>query len=150
MWDDLRKDPNAFNKAAREQASAQLASAGGIVQPFGRNTTGTPQLEKVAFDQLELGDVSPILETPQGYVVIKLLERIPPDRTVKLEDVRAKLEEEIIRKKMELMVPEVFAELRKQADPRLLLKKYETQEQLERDVQKELDAPLPGMPTKGK
>jgi len=149
-WDSLRKDENAFDRAARSQSSAELARVGGKIQPFGLHTTGSPQLEKVAFEQLDIGEVSPIIETPQGFVVIKLLKRIPPQNNVKLEEVRPKLEKEIIEKKTQMEIPILFAELKKQADPKLLLKKNETQEQLERDVQRELPpevlGSLPALP----
>jgi hypothetical protein len=137
-WDEIRKDAKAFNKAAREQASAELARGNGIVQPFGRHTTGSAVLEREAFDNLEVGEVSGVIETPQGYVVLKVLQRIPPQTDVKLEEVRDKLEKEIIDKKVLAEVQVLFAELQKQADPRLLLKKGETQEQLERDVRREI------------
>ncbi|HXG11710.1 MAG TPA: peptidylprolyl isomerase [Gemmataceae bacterium] len=145
MWDEIRKDEKAFDRAARSQASAQLARVGGMIDPFGRYTTGSPELEKVAFS-LEPGEVSPIIGTKEGYVVIKLLERIPPNKAVKLDEVRAKLEKEVIEKKTQMLIPEVFAELKKQADPRLLLKRYESQEDLEREVQRELQSAVPGAP----
>src|SRR5262249_21642953 len=126
-WDEIRKDAKAFNKAAREQAHPELARGNGIVQPFGRHTTGSAMLEKEAFDNLDVGEVSGLLETPEGFVVLKVLQRIPPQTDVKLADVQAKLEKEIIEKKVQAEVPILFAELKKQADPRLLIKKGETQ-----------------------
>jgi hypothetical protein len=149
MWGVIRKDAKAFDKAAREQADVTLARVGGMINPFGRHTTGSPKLEEMAFEKLDVGDVSPVMEAPQGgYVVIKLLERIPPEKSAKLEDVRAKLEKEIIEKKIQIEIPIVFEELKKQADPRLLLRKNITQEELEREVQRELQSsgarvPLP-------
>lgn len=148
-WDEIRKDSRAFEQVARTQSSAELARVGGMIEPFGRNTTGSPQVEKEAFGVLEIGQISPVIKTDHGCVVIKLLERIPPNKSVTPEEARAKLEKEIVEKKIAMQTPILFAELKKQADPAVLLKKGgETQEQLERDVKKEMEAsgtriPLP-------
>jgi hypothetical protein len=140
MWDSLRKDEKEFERVARQQRSPELARVGGKIDPFGRYTTGSPQLEKVAFEQLDVGEISPVISTEHGPVVIKLLEKIPPQGNVSLESVRPKLEKEIIEKKRQQEIPILFAELKKQADPKLLLKKYETQEELEGDVHRELNS----------
>ena len=42
MWDELRKSEEAFQRAARSQESGTLASAGGMLDPFGRHATGNP------------------------------------------------------------------------------------------------------------
>lgn len=148
MWEKISRDPKAFDQAALAQASRDLARGAGRVDPFGRHTTGSPEVEKWAFDRLEIGEVSPVIATEQGmgFVVIKLLQRIPPDKFVKLEDVRAKLEKEIIEKKLKQEIEVVFAELKKAADPKLLIKKNMTRDDLQREVPQELATPIPGEP----
>jgi PPIC-type peptidyl-prolyl cis-trans isomerase-like protein len=150
MYADLRKSDEDFNRIARSQASPSLASKGGEIQPIGHHTTGNDELEKEAFS-LQPGEVSKLIGTPQGTVVLKCVKRIPPDAGKKLDKERAVLEKEIIDKKTQLEIPKLFKELQAQAKPRLFLKKYTTQEELERDVKRDLQAdglPAPAPPQK--
>ena len=59
---------------------------------FGRHTLGDENLEREAF-KLQPGEVSTLIGTPQGQVVIKCDRRIPPDTNVKLEQVRDEADE---------------------------------------------------------
>jgi hypothetical protein len=139
MYADLRKSDEDFNRIARGQATPSLASKGGEIQPIGHHTTGNDELEKEAFS-LQPGEVSKLIGTPQGTVVLKCVKRIPADTSKKLEAVRPALEKEIIEKKTQLEIPKLFKELQAEAKPRLFLKKYTTQEELERDVRRDLQA----------
>jgi hypothetical protein len=70
--------------------------------------------------------------------VMKCVKRIPADSSKKLETVRPALEKEVIEKKTQLEMPRLFKELQDQAQPKLFLKKYTTQDDLERDVKRDL------------
>ena len=137
MWAKLRESNEAFDDAARKQASPQLASTGGKIQPIGHHTTGNSELERVAFG-LQPGDVSEILGTPEGSVVLKCVKRLEPDKSKKLEDVRAKLEKEVREKKIQLEIPELFKDMRAQATPIQILKESSSGEELLRDIRQEL------------
>lgn len=63
------------------------------------------------------------VEMTEGTISVKCIRRIPPDKSVKLEDVRAQFTEQVLAKKTQQEIPKLFEELRKQAQPRLLLKK---------------------------
>jgi hypothetical protein len=139
MYEQIRKSEEAFDKAAREQADQRLASAGGRVPPFGRHTTGNPDLERTAFG-LQPGEMSEILGTPEGHVVLKCIKRLPPDTSKKLEDERAKIEKEVREKKIQLEIKNLFAEMREQAKPVQVLKEYTSGEELLRDVRQELQS----------
>jgi RNA polymerase sigma factor (sigma-70 family) len=120
----LGSRPEEFEHFAREQINKSLAARAGKIEPFGRNTTGDEIFENVAF-HLKPGETS-IVETKEGRLIVKCIRRIPPDeavKAVKLEDVRAKLTEQVLAKKTQQEIPKLFEELRKQAQPRLLLKK---------------------------
>src|SRR4029077_12338399 len=94
-----------FDRVAKTQASPQLASQAGHIEPFGRHTTGNDELENEAF-KLQPGEISRVVETPQGLVVLKCIRHIEPKKTAVLNDeVRAKLEKEIIEKKVKLEFP---------------------------------------------
>src|SRR5262249_7011921 len=69
----IRDSADEFDRVARSQASPHLASAAGRVDPFGHNTTGNEELEKEAF-KLQPGELSRVIETPQGLVVLKCIK----------------------------------------------------------------------------
>jgi PPIC-type PPIASE domain len=137
MWGKLRDSEEEFEKAARQQASVQLARKGGWIPPFGHNSTGCPELEKAAFS-LQPGEVSLLLETPQGLLVLKCDRRIPAETNASLEKERSKLEADIISKKTAQEIPKLFQELRAQADPKKLFGNTTTEAERQRDVKKEL------------
>lgn len=116
----IRDSDEDFARAAKNQKSPSLASAGGKIRPISRNTTGNEELEKAAFT-LQPGEVSSLIGTPEGLVVIKCDARIPADTTASLEALRSKLTKEIHEKKIQAEIPVVFAEMRKKAAPNIVL-----------------------------
>ena len=116
----LRDSEEEFHKAAKNQKSSSLAATAGKIRPIARNTTGNEELEKAAF-ALQPNEVSPVIGTPEGLIVVKCDKRIPADTTVNLESVREKITAEIIEKKITAEIPVVFAEMRKRANPKLIL-----------------------------
>lgn len=134
----IRDSEEEFNRAARAQKSNTLASAGGKIRPISRNTTGNEELEKAAFS-LQSGEVSALVGTPEGIVCIKCDKRIPADTSVALDSVKEKLSKEIFEKKVNAEIPVVFAEMRKKANPRLLM--GTTSEDLAKDVKELLEEP---------
>jgi parvulin-like peptidyl-prolyl isomerase len=117
----IRDSEEEFAKKAKSQASSTLAATGGKVPAFGRHTLGDENLEREAF-KLQPGEVTTLVGTPQGDVVLKCDKRLPADPSVKLEDERDKLAREVIEKKVQLEMQVAFKELRAQANPRLMLK----------------------------
>jgi hypothetical protein len=144
IYAKIRDNPAEFELAAKSQASSALAAQGGHVPPFGRNTTGNEEMEREAF-ALRPGDISRVIETPQGLVVVKCLRHIPPEKGVSLESERAKLEKEIRERKITLEIPKLFKELKDQARPQIFLIKTTTMEDIEREV-KEALSPVSGNP----
>jgi parvulin-like peptidyl-prolyl isomerase len=137
VYGEIRDNDEKFIQEARKQASPNLASKGGMLDPFGRHTTGDEEFEKAAFS-LQPGEVSELIDTPEGVVVIKCVERIPADKTKKLAEVRDWLEKEILNKKVQLEIPKVFKELKDEADPKKVMHTPQTEEELERNVLKEI------------
>jgi RNA polymerase sigma factor (sigma-70 family) len=117
----LSSKPEEFANYAKQQINSSLAARAGKIEPFGRYTTGEEILENTAF-RLKPGETS-IVDTKEGAMLVKCIRRIPPESAVKLEDVRAKLTEQLLAKKTQQEIAKLFEELRKQAQPRLLLKK---------------------------
>jgi hypothetical protein len=124
---ELRDSEKAFADKAAQQSSQELARHGGHlmdgdqIRQIGRHTLGNAELERELFT-LHEGEVSKLVETPEGIVVMKCDRRIPADSKVSLNTVRPKLQKEVTERKVQIEIPLVFAELRKKAAPRLLLK----------------------------
>ncbi|MFN4259740.1 MAG: peptidylprolyl isomerase [Gemmataceae bacterium] len=144
VWDEVRNNPVAFDKAANSQCNPYLAARGGAIQPVGRYSA-TPEIEKAAF-ALQPGEVSHLVETPEGPIIIKCVRRLPPEPNQSLDAHREALKKEVFAKKVQQAIPTIFDKLRKEADPKLYLKKQTAQEDLLRDVQRELEelTPTPG------
>jgi len=145
----IRDSADEFDRVARTQAASHLASVGGHIAPFARNTTGNEELENEAF-KLHPGEISRLLETPQGVVVLKCIKHIEADKTAVLDaKERAKLEKEIIEKKVQMEFPKVFKQLKDQANPQLFLGKHpQTEEELTKQAREALTTDAnPGLPT---
>jgi parvulin-like peptidyl-prolyl isomerase len=134
----IRDSEQEFDWKAKHQASEALAARGGrLDRPVTRNSTGDPELEREAF-ALQPGDVSSLIGTPYGTVVIKCDQRIPADDKVKLEDVRETPVKEVIQRKIVQEVPIAFQKLRDEARPKQLLRDYNQAEDLAAEVRSEL------------
>jgi hypothetical protein len=146
LYTKIRDSEEEFDRAARMQPSPTLASNGGRIQPFGHHSTGNELMERAAFC-LKPGELSEVIETPQGLLVMKCDRRIPADPTVKITDekVRATLEKEIIEKKVQLEIPNAFKKMRERADPKVFIKTTLTEEQLTHDARENLK-PIPTKP----
>jgi hypothetical protein len=151
----IRDSEEEFDRVSKQQADPKLAASAGKIEPFGRYTTGNEEMEIAIFgikpdeikpgegpqkprEGLKPGEISHVIETPQGLVVIKCLKHLAPDET-KLEEVRDKLTKDIINRKINQQeIPKLFGELRAEARPVLFLKEGETEEELLREAQREL------------
>jgi hypothetical protein len=152
---EIRDKEEAFADKAGKQASHELAMHGGHlmdganIRLIGRYTLGNQDLERELFS-LKAGEVSKLVETTEGIVVMKCDRLVPPDGTVSLESVRGKLQKEVAERLTQVQMPIVFAEMRKQADPRLLIKDPSRPEDLTAEVTRELKGMGPPEKPKGK
>jgi hypothetical protein len=137
IYPKIRDSEAEFDHVAKTQASPTLASMGGKIEPIGHYTSGNPALEKEAF-ALQPGELSKLIDTPDGVVVLKCVRHIPPQADIKLEGVRQKLTTEVFEKKLELEIPRYFEEIRKKANPQTFLKSITTEEELIRQAQHEI------------
>ncbi len=146
QYELFRKKPEEFDRAARMQSSPRLAAAAGRIPAFSRYSTGNDDLEREVF-ALRAGELTPVIETPQGYVVARLIRKTPADRPTddpaKAAAERAEWEKEILRKKAQMQIPAEFAKLRNAAAPNILLQPMLREEDWIRDVKKEIGAPQP-------
>jgi hypothetical protein len=121
MYDSLKNDPKAYDEMARSQLYGDLGKVGGIVDPIGRfSGPGTAKVEEIAF-QLKDGQVSEIIDTGGGIMLIKRIQSIPAKKEVSFESVKPALMKELMERLMEQEIPKMFAKLSEEAKPHFIL-----------------------------
>jgi hypothetical protein len=121
VWAKVSKDAKAFDEEARKQYIPALAARAGEVPPITKHC-GDEKIEKAAFS-IEPGEVSPLIDTPDGSIILKCVRRIPPDTTRTLAKERATLEKEIYDQKIMQEIPKVLQELKAKADPKYFIRR---------------------------
>jgi hypothetical protein len=140
----VRDSEKEFDEFARRQYNRELAAKAGDMPPFGHNTTGNLDMEKAAF-RLNPGEITPLIETPEGFVVLKCVERIPPSHTKTFDEARAELTEEVIKRELDQHeIPRFFKELRDKAHPKIFLKEASQPEDIMSEVRHDLNTPVGG------
>jgi hypothetical protein len=148
-YDDVRKDEQGFERKARTQANSALAAAGGKIKPIAHNSGVHPDVEKAAFN-LRPGEVSSLIEIPEGIAVLRMDNITPPDATVKFEDKRAVMEQQVYDQKLNAEIRNRFMKLHEEAKPVLILKNPNDPNAVERAVKQELEQDRVIVPTGGK
>jgi parvulin-like peptidyl-prolyl isomerase len=131
-YDTIRKSDDAFDDVARNQLHSDLAARGGQVDPIGRHSgPGTAKIEEIAF-KLKDGQLSEVIDTGAGTLVIKRVKSIPARTDVTYESVRELLIKELTDRLMEQEVPKMFARINEEAKPLFIMApKDETRKELE-------------------
>src|SRR5207248_3218366 len=97
-----------------------LAASGGKLKPFGRHSMQDRNLEETIF-KLRPGELTTLIDTPQGCLLFKCDRRIPGDTTVSLEAVRGKLVKEILERKVQIEMEGAYKAIVDQAKPQPLV-----------------------------
>jgi len=101
--------PDDFPALARQHSvDVASASANGWVQPI-RPHSGDPAFDAAAL-RLRAGEISPVVQVADQFIVLKCEGRLPAD-TVKLEEVRPRLAEQIREQKSRQASSDVFKRL---------------------------------------
>ena len=115
-WEKAKKDPENFEKYVQEFSIDQTSKAlDGSVPPIPRHS-GSKNIEEAAF-KLKAGDISAVVQlddTAQRYVILKCEGRTQPVVTTLDAEVRAELEDQIKRQKVQEQVATVFDNLKKE------------------------------------
>lgn len=149
IWEKVKDNEAEFQRVATTLNLPQLCAVGGKTPPIHKHF-GDPRIEQAAFN-LKKGEVSPLIDLPDHTVaILKCDQHLPPDLTKRIEMERASLMQEIHDTKLAQRIWERMAELRKEANPKLLLRNETHQEDLERAVRQEIsgNAPPPPAATK--
>jgi hypothetical protein len=142
LYDKVRQGDEAFDEEAKKQPDPNLAMTAGRIKPVGRYS-GLEDIEKTAFS-LKPGQVSHVLQVPEGWLIIKCRGRLPASSAVKLEDKREELTREVLDKKIAAEIPKVFAELAKDAKPKnFLAPERASRTTQEKEVEQLIQQPLP-------
>lgn len=140
----IRDSEEEFAKRAKQQASQQLSASGGkLDKPIGHNTTGCPELERAVFS-IQPGEVTEVVQVPEGWVVFKCDRRYEPDTHINLDTEREKLVKEIIAKKTQIEIQKVFQELKQKASPRIMMPGAKQVQDLNAEVRRELPPEMLG------
>jgi peptidyl-prolyl cis-trans isomerase SurA len=102
-----------FEAIVREVSDAGTKTSGGLISEVKRGELA-PQLDEIAFT-LPPGQVSPVLEMPYGYHIIKVESRTEATKRP-LEESRAQLKEKLYRGKFETAYNDFLKRARKEAD----------------------------------
>jgi hypothetical protein len=135
-YDDVRKSEGGFDRKARTQANGALAATQGKIRPIAHYSGAHKEVEKAAFT-LRPGEVSGLIGTEEGFVVLKVVGTVPPDATVKFEDKREALRKEVFEKKVSAEIPALFKKMHDEAKPVFILKKNDpmaTEKELDQQI----------------
>lgn len=119
-YETLRKNQDEFDRAARAQGNAGLAAATGHIKPIGRHLPTQEKIIETTVFSMQVGDISGVLKTTQGWMVMKLHEVIPPDPKAKWEEAKPRMEKQAFDEKMAQEIPKFFGDIRKAADPKVV------------------------------
>ena len=115
----IRGSQDEFDSAARNQANPSLASTRGSIT-IARHTQGEDPIVIETAYKLKPGEVSEIISTKLGYVVLKMHEVVPPDAKADFEKEKPRLEKLAKDELMSQEIPKLFAELKKTAKPNFI------------------------------
>jgi RNA polymerase sigma factor (sigma-70 family) len=115
----IHTSPGAFELAASTQATPSLARTQGRLPPLNRHSSANADLERAAFG-LQAGELSPLIQTAEGWMIVKCLRRLPADSTKSLDEVQDSLKQEVVNRKGAKTMQKVFEELKQEAHPKIL------------------------------
>jgi peptidyl-prolyl cis-trans isomerase C len=116
--DRIAQGKISFENAAREQAEfPEIQSAAGLIPEWVQKDRAVawignhPQFHEVAFS-LPPGEISPVIETAKGFLILQVEERRKAELRP-LEEVRAEIEGRLAREKSTAALPRLLDDLKK-------------------------------------
>jgi hypothetical protein len=142
VWTKISQGEAEFAAYATQQFLENLRATGGKIPPIHKHF-GDAKIEEAAFN-LKPGQITPLMEMPDSTVVLKCDKHLPADLTKTFDSVRLDLHKEMTEVKLAQKMNEYFAELRKQAHPRVMITSQVRQDDLERQVVRDIVPPRSG------
>ena len=103
-----------FGKLAREHSIDPSSERSGVIGYIRFGDIGLPGFESTAFSLENKGDISAIIQTMQGFHIIKLLGRRKLEDPVKLEDVGEIIREQLLIEKQTTLIDSLIEQLREE------------------------------------
>ena len=107
------EDGADFGEMAREHSQGPSAPNGGDLGTFGRGQM-VPEFEQAAFE-LEVGELSPVIETQFGYHILQVTERVPA-QTQSYEEAEERIRQFLTEEERNQGAQEYVAELREESE----------------------------------
>ncbi len=107
------EDGADFGEMAREHSQGPSAPDGGDLGTFGRGQM-VPEFEEAAFE-LEVGELSPVIETQFGYHILQVTERVPA-QTQSYEEAQERIRQFLTEEERNQGAQAYVAELREESE----------------------------------
>lgn len=121
MYEKLRKDADFFDEQARANYLPDLAARGGLADPIGRHSGAeSAKIEEIAF-KLKEGEISEVIDTGNGSMILKLVKIYPPRTDVTFEKARPELAKDVAEQKLQRQIPLIAAQILLKAKPTFIL-----------------------------
>lgn len=140
VWADLKAHPETWDKCVKEYCQVpQIAANGGTVPPIHKHF-GDKRIEDQAFGMKD-GEISTLLPMSDGTVVLlRRIKELPPDTTREITKERLELKGVVFERKLAKAIPDVFKEMKNQAQPRIFLEAEEIEPSFARRIDRALQA----------
>jgi peptidyl-prolyl cis-trans isomerase SurA len=109
----LIRSGSSFEEVAKQASAGATAAQGGDIGEFRRGTLAK-ELEQKTFDEMKAGDVSDIIRTRQGFVILKVSEHKTPGVPA-YKDVARQVEEGLYMQKLQPALRAYLTKLREES-----------------------------------
>ena len=142
--DEISRGRTTFENAARQEPEfPEIQSAAGMIPEWVIKDRAVswignhPQFHQAAFS-IPPGEISPVIETPKGFLILRVEERREPEPRP-LEEVRADIEGKLVREKSTAALPRLLEDLKKRYRVKIYEPKGKSAEELFEAAQSQAD-----------
>lgn len=135
--EELQKRARAgedFTKLVREYSEDPAARVNNGEYQFARGDDVAPQIKMAAFS-MTTNQISDVLESPMGYHIVKLLEKIPA-RKIAYDKVSENIKSQLKQLEVLKLMPDYLKQLQKEANVQILDEKLKPTPEEEEDAPK--------------